>query len=64
MRTVTLKLSKDGKQVEVDVDGCQGESCKTDILDVLSKALGIAEEEERKPEFYLPEPERDRITQF
>lgn len=61
MRTVTFKLSKDGKSVEIDVDGYQGESCKTDILDAFAKVLGTIEEEEKKPEFYLPNMEQERI---
>ncbi len=51
---VTIKISKDGASVEVDAEGFVGKKC-SDFMKPLVKALGIVQEEKKKPEFYKTE---------
>jgi len=52
-KEVTIKISPDGSEVEIDANGFVGGSCKDFMKGVIT--MGTVIEEEKKPSYYLTE---------
>ena len=51
MAQVSVKISKDGKQVEIDNIGFSGSACE-DLTRAVASSIGNIEEQKMKPEYY------------
>lgn len=51
MKEVEIKISKDGKSVDLDALNFEGSGC-SEIRDKLVSAIGAVDDEGKKPEFF------------
>jgi len=51
MKTIKVEIPADGKPPVISVDGAVGSEC-TDLTKNLTRALGVVESQEKKPEFF------------
>lgn len=49
--TITVKVSADGAETSMEVNGVKGASC-TDITKGLTDAIGMITDSEKTPEYY------------
>ena len=51
MKTITVRINKDGSEVKVEADGFTGKSCTNATKDLLAK-LGQEVDSHKKDEYY------------
>jgi len=52
MEEVTVTISPNGASIKIEAHGFVGPAC-SNFIQPLANALGVTEEEGKKPEFYL-----------
>ena len=59
-KRVTITISPSGN-VHIDASGYHGKECSSDVEE-FEAAIGKAKEKGRKPEYFAPNPRREKTT--